>query len=105
MNWLAYCILKLKYFETNHMSVLVFAENWEGKFKKSTFEAVSYAHAIAKQLSTDTVALSIGSVNDEDLKNLGKYGAEKVLSVRNEKLNNLDAQTFASVLIQAAQKE
>ncbi len=87
------------------MSVLVFAENWEGKFKKSTFEAVSYAHAIAKQLSTGTVALAIGPVNEEDLKNLGKYGADKVISVRQEQLNNFDAQGFSSVIIQAAQKE
>jgi electron transfer flavoprotein alpha subunit len=87
------------------MSVLVFAENWDGKFKKSTFEAVSYAHAIAKQLSTSTVALAIGPVTDEDLKNLGKYGADKVLSVKNEKLNNLESQAYAAVIIQAAQKE
>ncbi|MEB0250198.1 electron transfer flavoprotein subunit alpha/FixB family protein, partial [Mucilaginibacter sp. 5B2] len=34
------------------MSVLIYAENAAGKFKKSTFEAVSYAKAIAAQNNT-----------------------------------------------------
>ena len=38
------------------MSVLIYAENAGGKFKKSTFEACSYAFAVAKQLNTDLVA-------------------------------------------------
>ena len=32
------------------MSVLVFAENWDGKFKKLTYELVSYANELAKQI-------------------------------------------------------
>ena len=30
------------------MSVLVFTENWDGKFKKMSFELVSYASKIAE---------------------------------------------------------
>lgn len=87
------------------MSVLVFAENWEGRFKNSTFEAVSYANEIAKKLSTSTVAIVIGNVSEDDLKNLGKYGAAKVLSVKNDKLNSLQAQAYCSVIAEAAKKE
>lgn len=63
------------------MSVLVYTENWEKTFRKSTFEAVSYAKETAKLLGTDVVAFSIGDVSDDELNKLGNYGASKVLSV------------------------
>ena len=62
------------------MSVLVYTENWQGTFRKSTFEAVSYAKETAKLLGTDVVALSIGDVSNDELNKLGNYGASKVLS-------------------------
>lgn len=62
------------------MSVLVYTENWKGKFRKSTFEAVSYASESAKLLRTDVVAFSFGEVTDDELSKLGNYGANKVLS-------------------------
>jgi electron transfer flavoprotein alpha subunit len=87
------------------MSVLVYVENAEGKFKKSIFEAVSYAKAIATQLGTNLVAISIGNVASADLENLGKYGAEKVLNVTNDKLKTFVNQAYASVVAEAAKKE
>jgi electron transfer flavoprotein alpha subunit len=87
------------------MPVLVYTENVEGKFKKSTFEVVSYARAIADQSKTNLVALSIGDVNKEELAALGNYGAEKILSVSNEKLKNFVNQAYASVIAAAAAKE
>jgi electron transfer flavoprotein alpha subunit len=87
------------------MSVLIYTENVEGKFKKSTFEAVSYARAIADQNNTSLIAVSIGEVNTAELGRLGKYGAEKVLNVSNEKLKNFVNQAYASVIAEAATKE
>jgi electron transfer flavoprotein alpha subunit len=87
------------------MSVLVFAENWDGKFKKSTYEAISYGAEIAKQTGSSVTAVVIGNASDEDMKSLGKYGAQKVLSVKNDKLNSLNPSAFASAISQAAQKE
>ena len=63
------------------MSVLVFAQTWDRKFKKGTYEAVSYAHETAKKLNFKTIAVTIGNVED-DLKILGNYGAEKVISIK-----------------------
>ena len=37
------------------MSVLVFAESWNGSFKKGTFEAVTFAHDTAKKLNLDCI--------------------------------------------------
>ncbi|MCO5947598.1 electron transfer flavoprotein subunit alpha/FixB family protein [Mucilaginibacter flavidus] len=87
------------------MPVLVYTENAEGKFKKSTFEAVSYARAIADQNNTNLVAISIGDVSNDQLTALGKYGAEKVLNVSNAKLKNFINQAYASVIADAAKKE
>jgi electron transfer flavoprotein alpha subunit len=87
------------------MSVLVYTENADGKFKKSIFEAVSYAHAIAVQNNTNLIAISIGDVSAEELTALGKYGAEKVLNVSNEKLKNFVNQAYASVIAEAAKKQ
>ena len=63
------------------MSVIVFSENWKGEFRKSTFEAVSYASQTAKILGTDVVAVSFGDVSENMLLKLGLYGASKIISV------------------------
>ena len=59
------------------MSVLVYTQNWDGRFKKSSFELVSYGSKVAELLNTSLVCLSIGTVSDEELKKLGNYGAEE----------------------------
>lgn len=87
------------------MPVLVYTENAEGKFKKSIFEAVSYARAIADQKNTSLTAISIGDVSADQLSALGKYGADKVLSVSNSKLKNFVNQAYASVIAAAAKSE
>jgi electron transfer flavoprotein alpha subunit len=84
------------------MSVLVFAESTEGKFKKTAFEAVSYGKKVAEQLGTNIVALTINATNASEL---AIYGAEKILKVSNEKLNAFNAKAYASVIKQAAENE
>lgn len=87
------------------MSVLVYVENVEGKFKKSTYEVISYARAVADQLGTTLTAISIGDVTHDDLAGLGKYGAKKVLNVSNEKLKTFVNQAYAAVIAEVAKKE
>lgn len=87
------------------MSVLIYTENWDGKFKKQSFELVSYGHELASMMNTSVVALSIGNVADNELNLLGNYGAEKVLNVNNEKLGHLANKAFSSIIAQAAEKE
>ena len=78
------------------MSVLVYTENWEGKFKKSTFEVISYAHKTAELLETNVIAVSLGSVSNDELEKLGKYGAEKVFSYPN--IDKGDSQAATSIM-------
>lgn len=87
------------------MSVVVYVENAEGKFKKSTFEVVSYAKAIAQQLNTTLTAISIGAVSADELKSLGTYGAEKVLSVSDASVATFNPQAYTSIISDAAQQE
>ncbi|HXH99533.1 MAG TPA: electron transfer flavoprotein subunit alpha/FixB family protein [Sphingobacteriaceae bacterium] len=87
------------------MSVIVYVENTEGKFKKSAFEVVSYAKAVADQLNSDVVAISIGDVAQNSLSNLGRYGASRVLNVSNEQLKTFVNQAYASIIAQVAKAE
>jgi electron transfer flavoprotein alpha subunit len=84
------------------MSILVYVENTDGKFKKSAFEVVSYAKAIAEQSGNEVTALSIGNVEESQLSILGKYGASKVLNVNTEQLKSFVNQAYAAIIVDAA---
>jgi electron transfer flavoprotein alpha subunit len=87
------------------MSVLVYTENWDGKFKKLSFELTSYASEIAKMFNVPLTVLSIGRVEAEELKKLGNYGAVKIINANNELLNNFDTQAYTKVIASVAQTE
>lgn len=84
------------------MSVLVYTENWDGKFKKATFELVSYAAKVAGMIGSTVSAVSIGKVDETELGKLGNYGADKILKVESENLKSLDNQVYTDILAQAA---
>ena len=84
------------------MSVLVFADSTDGKFKKTAFEVVSYGKKVAEQLAINLVVVTINAV---DAAELYTYGAEKVLTVSNDSLSTFNAKEYASVIEQAAVKE
>jgi len=84
------------------MSVLVFADSSEGKFKKSAFEVVSYGKRVAEQLGSTLVAVAI---NAADASELYTYGAEKVIAVSNTSLTTFNAKGYAAVVSQVASKE
>lgn len=87
------------------MSILVYIENIEGQFKKSAFEVVSYAKAVATQTGDTVTAISIGNVEASELEKLGQYGAEKVLSVQSNDLKNFVNQAYAFIIAEAARHE
>lgn len=87
------------------MSVLVYCEHAGGKFKKSTFEVVSYASNIASQKGTTLTALSIGDVSNEELGNLARFGASRILTVSNDKLKQFVNMAYGAVIADAAKSE
>jgi electron transfer flavoprotein alpha subunit len=84
------------------MSILIYAESAEGKFRKVAFELASYAKKVAESLGTTVTAVTI---NTADVSELSKYGVDKVLKVTNAKLSGFSAKAYADVIKQAAQKE
>ena len=85
------------------MSVLVYTENWDGKFKKLSYELVSYASGVAGMVGGSVTALSIGNVDQDELSTLGAYGASSVLSVEGAP-EGLDNQVYASIIAAAMEK-
>ncbi len=85
------------------MSVLIFLDQSEGQIKKSSLEAACYAAKVAEQLSTTAEAIILGNVTD-DLTAIGNYGIKKVHTVKNDALNQMDAQVFTKVIAEAATK-
>ncbi len=84
------------------MSVLVYTESEGGKFKKAAFEVASYAKEVANMLGTTVTAVSI---NGADSSELGAYGVDKVLEVKDDKLSGFNAKAYADTIKQAAEKE
>lgn len=81
------------------MAALAFVETDEGNVKKSSLEAVSYAHAVAG----DVTAIVFGSVNDTDV--IGKAGASKILHVTDEKLATPNIMAYSSAIAEAMNQE
>ena len=89
-------------FKQKNMSLLIYAESQDGKFKKVAFELASYAKKIADSMGTTVTAVTVNAGNVAEL---GNYGVNKVLKVNNDKLANFNAKAYADVVKQAAQKE
>jgi electron transfer flavoprotein alpha subunit len=84
------------------MSILIYAESSEGRFKKVAYELAAYAKKIAETTGQTVTAITI---NMSDVSELSKYGVDKVLKVTNDKLANFTAKAYADAIKQAAQKE
>ena len=79
------------------MSVIIFAETWSQKFKKSSLEAVSYGSEMAKKMNLQTIAVVIGG--SQETKILEKYGANKIISVNNIDLESLNNHQLSKLII------
>ena len=80
------------------MAVFVYAENINGIYKKAAFEAVSYAKAIAAKTGDSVTAISVNPTDSSDL--LYKYGADKVINVKDAGLKNFSSKAYAEAVAQ-----
>lgn len=85
--------------------ILVYAENTDGNYKKSTYEAVAYASGIAMASGVSCIAVSIGKVDDSKAGDLAKYGADKVISINSDKLALFNAEVFSKAIATIAVQE
>ncbi|MCK9203912.1 MAG: electron transfer flavoprotein subunit alpha/FixB family protein [Bacteroidales bacterium] len=86
------------------MSVLIFLENWDGKFKKLSFELASYGSKLAEMLENDAVALTIGNVGPEELSKIGKYGISRLIHIQGPEVDTFDSQMFTLLISQVVSR-
>lgn len=80
------------------MSVLVFADTFEGKVTKSSLEAINYA----SKIGTATV-ITYGNVEDAELTALGNVGASKVLV--NRDVDAVEPEKLCRLVMAAVESE
>ncbi len=87
------------------MAILVYIEHVEGAVKKTSLEAVSYAHALSQQSGKGgVVALALGEIDAAALGQVGTAGAEKVLHVNDSRLSAGIILAHAEAIAQVFQK-
>jgi electron transfer flavoprotein alpha subunit len=85
------------------MSILVFAEHDNGTFKKSSFEALTYAQDLAAAKNLTVTALAIGSVSN--LNELGNHGANSVINIKGNNLDIFSAEAYSNAIAKIANEE
>jgi electron transfer flavoprotein alpha subunit len=86
------------------MSVLIYGENWDGKFKKQTFELLTYGKKLASQLGVSMNALALGKVDEQELSKLKAYGADKIFVSDDSALENFDNALYSAAINQVIEK-
>jgi electron transfer flavoprotein alpha subunit len=87
------------------MKILVYIEQRENKVKKSSLEALSAAKDLSGKLSAEVVALIIGGDVTSSAGELAKYGAGKILSAQDPKLEKYSSSAYSKVIAEAVKKE
>jgi electron transfer flavoprotein alpha subunit len=86
------------------MTIVAFAEQREGKFKKSAFEVVRAGRTLADQLGGECCAIVVGTDAASIAGQLGGYGASRVVVVEDARLKKYTTTAYAKAVALAAQK-
>ena len=87
------------------MKILAFAEQRDGKIKKSSFETVRAARDIADKLGAECIALIVGSGVTAIAPELGQYGASRVIAVDEVSLAAHANRAYAKIISSIAKQE
>jgi electron transfer flavoprotein alpha subunit len=87
------------------MSILIFTEQREGKFRKSAFEVARVGSTIADQLGSRAVGVVIGHNVESIAAELGGFGVKRVLVVDDRRLQLYSGTAYAKVLAALVKKE
>jgi len=85
-------------------AVLVFAESSGGAFRKAAYEAVTEGRRLADLLKVNEHALAIGSGLEERVKELGRYGADKVSLADNPGLALFNPDYYRQIALDVVRK-
>lgn len=81
------------------MSVLVYTETENGKFKKAALEVASYAKGVADLLNTEAKAISFNASNPKELET---YGISTVFNLANDEFAKFNAEAYANVIAEVS---
>jgi len=84
------------------MSILVYTESENGKFKKSAFELASYGRAIADNLGVELIAVSF---NQQDPKPLEAYGIDRLIQIDHPSVEDFTVLQYAANITKIAQEK
>jgi electron transfer flavoprotein alpha subunit len=87
------------------MKILAFAEQRDGKFKKSAYEVTQTASEIASKLGAELITIVIGNSLEGIAPELGKYGATKVIMANDSRLALYSTTAYAKIVADVTQKE
>ena len=79
------------------MAILTFVENWEGDFKKTSYEAVAYGKKISDNLNIPLYTVTLGATNTDQLK---KYGADYIINIPNKNWDHLSNLSIAKIIME-----
>jgi len=85
--------------------VLAIAEQVDGVFRKVTYEALSEGKRMAGSLGCDLTVVVLGAGIEDLAKELGKYGAERILVADNEALSEYLTDAYTNVIADIISKE
>ncbi len=85
------------------MSVLVYAEINKGRVKKASLECINYASKIA-EITGQSVTAMVNNADATQLEEIGKAGATKIISFKNDKIG-ADSMLISAAVEQVAKGE
>ena len=85
--------------------VLAIAEQSEGIFRKVTYEALSEGRRIADQMGCELTALVLGNTIEEISKELGQFGADRIILAQDPSLVEYLPDAYGNVIANVANKE
>jgi len=85
--------------------VLAIAEQIDGVFRKVTYEALSEGKRMAGSLGCDLTAVVLGAGVEDISKELGKYGADRILVADNPALSEYLTDAYTNVIADIIEKE
>lgn len=87
------------------MNILAFAEQRDQKFKKSAFETIQTARSIADRLGGTCIALVVGQGIEGMAKELGRYGAVRIIAVDSPALSRHSNTAVSKIIADTASAE
>jgi len=85
--------------------ILAIAEQIDGVFRKVTYEVLSESRRIADSLDCDLTALVLGSNMENVSKELGQYGADKIIVAENPALSEHVTDAYTNVVADFVKKD